>query len=69
MDKTYPFIYEMETDITENLTDYYRDLSWCKMDLRSQPPKNNMSIISYHALTSTIPCHEPLEWAPNQVAL
>lgn len=46
----------------------YRDLSWCKMDLRSQPPKN-MSIISYHALTSTIPCHDPLEWAPDQVAL
>ena len=38
------------------------------MDLRSQPPKN-MSIISYHALTSTIPCHDPLEWAPDQVAL
>lgn len=50
-------------------TSGYRDLSWCKMDLRSQPPKNNMSIISYHALTSTIPCHDPLEWAPDQVAL
>ena len=28
-----------------------------------------MSLISNHALPSTIPCHEPLEWAPNQVAL